>query len=306
MSVLVRNEFYEIYYNCFYKLFSEFRYFKDYLGKLKEFDLNIETTGDIYDKETWKSVFLDGKSLFYTLKNKSQKQNKFSEKLEKIEEEFINNYLADSFFTFGVKKVEEKELFNSFRTLVFQIGYVQSFYEYCKIIHNCEFETASSQELQDYCNDFLEKVNLITNQEWANYFLFVNELQGEKHPKFFPVITHLILRKIQPVNSIFDLNPENKYFSPECFYFHEKSIESIDKIIIEDFGTSEIQSMNINELWVKQKQGVTYGNIFADIISAKKTETERIFNEFLNIPTIYLDQLNTKLLEDIKKSLKVN
>jgi hypothetical protein len=302
---IVRNEFYDIYYNCIYKLFNDFRYFKVYMDYLNDFSNHITESGDLYEKETWKSVFLDGKSLFFTLKNTSQSENKFSKALKQIEDDFIKEYLSNSYKTFVLdENLDEKQLFNSFRTLVFQIGYIQSFYEYCKIIRNCNFETISSSELIEYCEEFLEKVNKIENKEWANYFLFVNKLQGEKHPKYFPVITHLILRKIQSEGTIFDTD-DNKYFSPECFYYHEKSVESIDKIIIEDFGTIEIQSMKIDELWNKTKDDKTYGEIFEAIITSKKHETEQIFSEYLNIQTTYLDDLKERLFEDIKKSLKV-
>ena len=303
---IVRKEFQDQYYNCFYNLYSEFNFFKSYISRISQFHDDIMNHGDIYEKETWESVFLDGKSLFFTLRNKSQVNNIFSVKLDDIERKFCKNHLLDSFQVYGtIGTVSEIELFTSFRTLAFQIGYVQAFYEYCKLIHNCNFSIIDSQTLNQYCFEFIEKVNTINNSEWANYFIFLRDLQNETHPKYFPVITHLILRKIQDPNTIFDSSLEDKYLSPECFYFHQKTVDVIKRIISDNFSPTEIKSMTLDDLLLMNLSGRSYQEIFEEQIQIKKNETEYIFNNFLNIPTTYLEDCFVELSKDVFKNLQV-
>jgi hypothetical protein len=303
---IIRNEFHEQFFSCFYKLFSEFDFFRAYISRINEFHDEIINTGDVYEEATWKSVFLDGKSLFFTLRNKSQESNVFSKTLNTIEKKFCNTHLKGSFQVYGTSgTTSETELFASFRTLAFQIGYAQAFYEYCKLIHDCNFSIIDEQTLNEYCDEFIQKVNRISYSEWANYFIFLRDLQGETHPKFFPVITHLILRKIQEPNTIFDSSIEDKYMSPECFYFHQKTIDTIKRIIADNFSPLEIKSLTLNDILSLNLGGRSYREIFEEQIESKKMETEDLFNNFLNIPTTYLDECFNSLSNDIYRNLQV-
>jgi len=303
---IIRNEFHEQFYNCFYKLFSEFDFFNSYISRISDFNNEIINTGDVYEETTWKSVFLDGKSLFFTLRNKSQENNVFSKTLNSLEKKFCNKHLTGSFQVYGTSgTTSEIDLFASFRTLAFQIGYVQAFYEYCKLVHDCNFSIIDERTLNEYCDEYIQKVNRISYTEWANYFIFLRDLQGETHPKFFPVITHLILRKIQEPNTIFDSSIEDKYMSPECYYFHQKAVDVIKRIITDNFSPSEIKSISLNDILSQNLGGRSYLEIFEEQIATKKIETEDIFNNFLNIPSTYLDDCFNSLTSDIYRNLQV-
>lgn len=313
---LVRSDFSSQYYKCFYKLLSEFRYYKNYLGCIYSMHNEISTGGDVYEKETWSSVFLEGKSLFYALKNKSQVDNKFGISLKNIEENFKSSYLIGNYTAYrndsdyGIKlttqTVTEVDLLISFRTLAFQIGYVQAFYEYLKCIHKVEFEKISSDDLENLCDQYISKVNLITDEEWANYFEFLRDLQGEMHPKYFPVIMHLILRKIQDSSFIFDENEGTKYLAPECYYYHSKTVLAINKVISDNFGDDDIRKLRLDNLLTrKNSNGSSYEQIFDGIFKDYKNETRRLFYDYLKIPTEYVEEIFDKLKSDVYKSLLV-
>lgn len=303
---IIRNEFHEQFYSCFYKLFSEFDFFKSYISRINEFHDEIIQTADVYEESTWNSVFLDGKSLFFTLRNKSQESNVFSKTLNALEKKFCSKHLKGSFQVYGTSGVtSEIELFTSFRSLAFQIGYVQAFYEYCKLVHNCNFSIIDEYILKQYCDEFIVKVNSISYSEWANYFVFLRDLQGETHPKYFPVITHLILRKIQDPNTIFDYSEEDKYMSPECFYFHQKTTDIIKRIISDNFSPTEIKTLTLNDILLLNMGGRTYREIFEEQIENKKIETEELFKNFLNIPTTYIEDCFITLSNDVYRNLQV-
>ena len=314
---LVRDEFSEQYFECFYKLFGEFGYFKQYLGFLSLYNKELSNHNDLDKKETWISVFLEGKSLFYALKNKTQDQNKYSSELTKIEDEFRRRYLKEVYQTYTSEPntdsivfldntLEEVELFTSFRTLAFQIGYVLAFYEYCKIVHSCQFESISKKDLNLICDEYIAKVNKIGYKEWVNYFAFLRDLQGETHPKNFPVIMHLILRKIQEPNTIFDASDQQKYLSPECVYFYQKTVLCLNRIIERKFGKDEIKAMKLDDLLKKNYDvNTTYRKLFEEIIQENKKKTCELFKDKLMIETTYLDDLYPILEEDIYSNLKV-
>jgi hypothetical protein len=313
---IVRNEFSKQYFKCFYKLLSEFGYFKNYLRNLYSINEDILNNGDVYEKETWNSVFLEGKSLFYALKNKSQENNKFSIALRKLENDFKDLYLINKYTTYhnssdrGIKyetkQINEENLLISFRTLAFQIGFVQGFYEFAKCIHTIDFDLVEAVTLEKICDEYLEKVNLITFEEWANYFEFLRDIHGEMNPNNFPVITHLILRKIQNKATIFDEKLETKYFAPECLYFHSKTVLAIDKVINDNFGEAKIKGLNLTSLLLEvDDSGITYQSIFDSICEDYKNTTQLIFKNHLNIETNYLEELYDKLKSEILKSLVV-
>jgi hypothetical protein len=302
---MVRKEFEHQYYSCFYKLLSEFEYFKSYLLKLSEYDAKIRANnGNIYLKKTWESVFLEGKSLFFTLRDLRQPENVFSAALNEIENEFINKHLTENYNVYSAANtISETALFSSFRTVAFQIGYIQAFYEYCKLVCGCEFATVSSEDLNLYCDNFIKKVNEIKYSEWANWFEFLRDLQGETHPKFFPVITHLILRKIQEEGQIFDMSDNHRYMAPECFYFHKIAVLNIKNRIEANIPRNTLDQMELNELLDSEIGGVNCKVLFDEIINEKKIYIERVFQDYLNIPTFYLDQCFDRLKQDIYENI---
>jgi hypothetical protein len=304
----VRGEFERIYFDTFYKLFSQFNFFADYISKVADFHKYIQENGDHDAKHTWEKVFLEGKSLFFTLKNDSQVRNKFRTQLDQIEKKFNKQNFQENFEVYALGEALEQisfsELFLSFRTLAFQIGYSMAFYEYCKLLHGCNFSTVEKETLNSYCDEFVEKVNKISNSEWANCFKFLRDLQGEFHPKFFPVITHLILRKIQGEGEFFD-GPDNfKYMAPECFYFHEKAVAEIKKQMGEHFSALQIRTHGLEWILVQEIAGENCGILFDRIILEKKNFTNFIFREHLKIETSYLNEI--ELYSNLRKEIYKN
>jgi hypothetical protein len=302
----VRLEFDNLYFECFYNLLNKFIVFKNHISNISKFNVSIKNIPDIDIKETWQSVFLDGKSLFFTLKSKSQSQNRYSQKLEDIEKLFELAFGANTYNVFNKQiPLTEFELLNSFRTQAFQIGYVQAFWDYCHIAMNVDLATVSSVELLNYSDIFLEKVNLIEKEEWANIFQFVREVHVEMHPKCFPVITQLILRRIQSKGEFFDLNDDTKYLAPECLLFFNRSVSAINEIIDGQFGAVAIKSMKLDDLLQMPYGTGTYKDAFDMKIQDQKRYVAVIFRDYLKIPDIYLDSLFNILNDEIYTNLKV-
>ncbi len=302
----VRNEFAEQYFNCFYNLLSEFSIFKNHLQNIQEYNNQISQSGDLTKEETWKSVFLDGKSLFFTLNNKTQSENKYRKELGSLESNFEKHFLSNAYsvYNFQNKKLESEsaiELMVSFRSQAFQIGIFQAFYEFSQQIYKINFSIVTSDELFRISNEFLTRVNDIKLDVWANIFSYLRAIHGEFHPKTFPVVTHMILRIIQRKGEIFDINNESKYFAPECLLFHQLCVTSIDKQVNDDFGSEDIKKMTQLELLaaLSKKQNRSYQEIFSDIISENQIIVEQFFTTQLGISNLYINDLHAILIKDV-------
>lgn len=298
---IVREEFEDLYFNCFYLLFSEFKYFNEHKLNIKCFNeeyINNPAT-PLAKRESWKSAFLLGQSMYFTLSKSSN--NLYKEALSEIQSEFQNKYLNADYTDYLNNTIKDKDLFLSFRTLAFQIGYFEAFYQYCKSVKNCDFSTVEGNDILLYCREFLDLVNKIENNHWVNYFTLVRDLQGEMHPKYFPVMTHLILRKIQPENHIFNCD-DNWYFAPECVYFHEKTMERFIKFISDNFTPVERKTLKImdkNDILEKTVQGKKLRLILEDILNEFEESTKNVFKFYLGFENTYLDiEHNLTLLKE--------
>jgi hypothetical protein len=298
---IVRQEFENLYFKSFYQLFSEFNIFKNYRENIVNFDKNyINNPATLLTtKESWKSSFLLGQSIYFTLRKSSS--NTYSQAIDIIETEFRRQYLKDTFIDFNDNITDKKDLLLLFRTLAFQIGYFEAFYQYCIYVKEIDFTTTNSNDLLLACNDFLKEVNNIKNGEWVNCFEFARDLQGEMHPKIFPVITHYILRRIQNTGQFFN-KIDNWYFSPECVHFYEKSKEKLIVLFRENFNPperKEFKQKSIDEILSMKAQGKEISEHLDNIFQVNLDRTNNIFKNYLGISVTYLDEADKlKLLKD--------
>jgi hypothetical protein len=305
---VVRQEFEDLYFKCFYQLFSDFNFFKAHRVNIVAFDnsyINNPST-PLITKDSWKSSFLLGQSIYFTLRKSNG--NIYNEALDTIENKFSSQYLGDIFKNFNDIETSKKDLLLSFRTLAFQIGFFEAFYQYCILVKEIDFATTDGEALSNACNDYLAEVNKIKDSEWVNCFEFVRDLQGEMHPKMFPVITHYILRRIQTPTCIFD-HRNNWYFSPECEYFYRKSMDKFLTFFSENFSPAqckEFKQKGQNEILESIFQGKTIDEHLNDIVSITLGRTNQIFKEFLGIQNPYLENPNylDKLVNEIRDNFK--
>ena len=308
----VRQEFDIKYFNIFYHLFSEFGIFKTHFHNIEKINNDIITRNDINECETWRSVFLDVKSLFFTLKHSAQTQNKFGIYLAKIDKDFRDEFMADKYTVYDFKNrkydtVSATDIFVSFRSQAFQIGYVQAFYEYCTLISNVNFSTIDNADLFSLSRTFVDKVNAIDISIWGNIFSFVRAIHGDFQPKAFPVITNIIIRIIQQNGEAFDANNDKKYFAPESLLFHILCVPTINEVINADFGESEKAAMELADLLPKTSKipGKTYEDLFNGIINDNKNLVEAFFENNLGIKNVYIADIFDKLVDDLYSNLVV-
>ena len=154
-------------------------------------------------------------------------------------------------------------------------------------------------------DEFMSRINLIKKVEWANLYQLTKEMNGsELHPKVFPTITHLILRRIQNENEIFDIN---QYFAPECEYFHKTCVKLIDRKIADEFGQAEIKSLNLSDLLNKQSRIYlkSFQIVFEEVIETVFNEIPSIFNTALNCDKNYVELNKTELISEVYKDLRI-
>jgi hypothetical protein len=308
----VRQEFEIKYFNVFYHLFSEFGVFKTHFQNIGKINNDIIIRNDVNECETWRSVFLDVKSLFFTLKHSAQTQNKFGSYLAKIDKDFRDEFMANKSTVYDFKNskydtVSNTDIFVSFRSQAFQIGYVQAFYEYCTLISNVNFSTIDNADLFLLSRTFVDRVNEIDISIWANIFSFVRAIHGDFQPKAFPVITNIIIRIIQQSGEAFDANTDKKYFAPECLLFHVLSVPAINAEINADFGEGEKASMVVADLLPKNSKipGKTYEDLFKGIINDKKKLVEDFFENNLGVKDVYIVDVLDKLVDDLYSNLVI-
>jgi hypothetical protein len=286
---IVRTEFEDRYFKSFYKLFSEFKFFKKHTTDLFNFNKDNIPNSSLIVQDCWKTSFLLGQSIYFTLRNTST--NVYKEALETLDSEFSENYLLDEYINFNDNSINKKDLLLSFRTLAFQIGYFEAFYQYCIVVKGIDFTTTSSDALVSACKDYLTEVNSINNEEWVNCFEFVRDLQGEMHPKMFPVITHYILRRIQKENQFFNYE-DLWYFAPECEHFYKKAMDKFLMLFSDNYTPAQcraykqLDEKEILDLTLKEKK---ISEHLDEIVSIHLSRTNRIFKNFLGLKETYLD-----------------
>jgi hypothetical protein len=302
----IRQEFAEKYFESFCNLFEKFSFYQEYLSKIYQTDVEIISKGTLIEKTTWETVFKKGKGLYYTLKsNAVSSQNKYKDALILIEKNFIDTLKKSLFTDYNSNQLHEQNLKDFFNTLAFQIGYIQAFHQYCEEIKNIDYSVTTNSELKTCSFEFIDRVNTISKSEWVNLYQLTKDIiGGDLHPKVFPTITHLILRRIQKSGEIFD---NNQYFAPECEYVHKKCSDQIENIIKGEFGQTERKTLTLQNLLVKisSTYGVTFKEVFDRTIESVFQSIPTIFNDSLKCENNYAEHYKNLLIKEIYENIKV-
>jgi hypothetical protein len=297
---IVVNEFRELHFNAFYKIFNEFNILDcHYRATTKLKRIADSGAWSSTKTDTWNSVFIGGEGLYDSFKKLIQVQNgngrpdlnNIASAMSEIEEDFskIRAELC------GLTTNDSDLMYNSFNSLAFQVALFMAFYSYSE---KEGYELDDSTEINKSSEEFIERLNCISIEIWANVFLEVRKhlWEGDTNAKKWPAYHKLILRLIQTDGEYFDA-PNNYNISPEAKIFQLKFAKQFDAFLKSNFNSSQLNSLTANGFIAD----------YSDEISTWKAtsfiEVQELFRNFLNQELLQID-IDVLTMEKIYAKIK--
>jgi hypothetical protein len=210
-------------FNVIYDLYSNFPFIKKH----------VEATSDIYNeylnnegifrqdnimKTAFEKAILGGESLFYAIQRLGKESNnRYWDALNKNNpnDKGIIATFKEKRLSYFTNQDQEKVdfIFKRMNTVVFSTGYIMAFSHF--------YNTNNYGSLFEAKDNFIERINSIDENRWICFF---NEFwkiyfgENDTAPKFWPLISNMILRMIQEPSEFFDSNSIRQK-SPEFTIF---------------------------------------------------------------------------------------
>ena len=216
----VSDEFISKYHDAFYRILNNFQLFSCHFQATARIqELRDQEWVGATKKHTWDYIFVGGEGLYYSISRLIELQPERND-LRDIKDaisEIERNFEGLRSDICGLEVEASNKVFASINSVAFQVALFMSFYDVAKV-NEVDFNNA--QSISNSVDDFLERINSISNSVWSNFFKVVREniVESDIDPKKWPAYEKMLIRLIQREGEFYT-NPAFVQHSPEAKIF---------------------------------------------------------------------------------------